>query len=174
MNYFFFFPYFIVAALNFSFLFLSSKEFNDRLFGIFQENFNERAFPLLFVPTDVPRESCTDSAALDKVVAFNRTCYDLQLNEGNTFAKARGSCLKQRGDLWNHVSKSAFELIVRELERRKHTMKVRLAVTSFHHLRLLKNFLLYPFLFISVLFLFHNGRLAVTQQHLCTVTRYAP
>ncbi len=73
---------------------------------------------------DVPRESCTDSAALDKVVAFNRTCYDLQLTEGNTFAKARGACLKQRGDLWNHVGKSAMELIVRELERKKHTMKV--------------------------------------------------
>jgi len=73
---------------------------------------------------DIPRESCTDSAALDKVVAFNRTCYDLQLNEGNTFAKARGSCIKQRGDLWNNVARSTLELITRELERKKHTMKV--------------------------------------------------
>nr|CAH0105825.1 unnamed protein product [Daphnia galeata] len=72
---------------------------------------------------DIPRESCTDSAALDKVVAFNRTCYDLQLNEGNTFAKARGSCIKQRGDLWNNVARSTLELITRELERKKHTMK---------------------------------------------------
>jgi hypothetical protein len=74
---------------------------------------------------DIPRESCTDSAALDKVVAFNRTCYDLQLNEGNTFAKARGSCIKQRGDLWNNVARSTLELITRELERKKHTMKVK-------------------------------------------------
>jgi hypothetical protein len=104
---------------------------------------------------DVPRESCTDSAALDKVVAFNRTCYDLQLNEGNTFAKARGSCLKQRGDLWNHVSKSAFELIVRELERRKHTMKV---LHCSRHL-----FSTFFFIVIVLyLFLFYNGRLAVS------------
>ena len=79
---------------------------------------------LYFVNKDIPRESCTDSAALDKVVAFNRTCYDLQLTEGNTFAKARSSCLKQRGDLWNNVGKSTMELITRELDRKKHTMKV--------------------------------------------------
>ena len=95
-----------------------------RLFLVLMNGRFLDSFFLLYYFSDVPRESCTDSAALDKVVAFNRTCYDLQLNEGNTFAKARGSCLKQRGDLWNHVSKSAFELIVRELERRKHTMKV--------------------------------------------------
>lgn len=79
---------------------------------------------LYFENKDIPRESCTDSAALDKVVAFNRTCYDLQLTEGNTFAKARSSCLKQRGDLWNNVGKSTMELITRELDRKKHTMKV--------------------------------------------------
>lgn len=79
---------------------------------------------VIFLNQDIPRESCTDSAALDKVVAFNRTCYDLQLNEGNTFAKARGSCLKQRGELWNNFARSTLELITRELERKKHTMKV--------------------------------------------------
>jgi hypothetical protein len=83
---------------------------------------------------DVPRESCTDSAALDKVVAFNRTCYELHLNEGNAFAKARNYCTKQNGDLWHHINKNALELISRELERKKHTMKVTatLASNNFH------------------------------------------
>lgn len=81
---------------------------------------------------DIPRESCTDSAAIDKVVAFNRTCYDLHLTEGNTFAKARGSCLKQRGDLWNNVGRSALELITRELDRKKHTFKVRKQKHNFY------------------------------------------
>lgn len=79
----------------------------------------------------MPRESCTDAASLDKVVAFNRTCYELQLSEGGTFAKARGVCLKQRGELWNHVSRNTLELIVRELERKKHAMKVLLPAHYF-------------------------------------------
>ena len=75
---------------------------------------------------DIPRESCTDSSAVDKVVAFNRTCYEFNLTNGTTFAKARESCQKNRGDVWNHVGRSTVELIVRELERKRHAMKVLL------------------------------------------------
>lgn len=74
---------------------------------------------------DVPRERCTDSADLDKVVAFQRTCYELHLNEGSSFPKARDYCMKRKGDVWHHVDGNTFDIVSGELERQKSTMKVR-------------------------------------------------
>lgn len=75
---------------------------------------------------DIPRESCTDSAALDQVVAYNHTCYEMHLNEGNSFAASQTYCQKQKGELWHHVGPNIMQLIQRELERKKNSMKTQM------------------------------------------------
>lgn len=74
--------------------------------------------------TEIPPESCTDTAALDQVVAFNQTCYEMHLKEGNSFAQAEAYCKKQNGELWHHVDGDVMRLVVTQLERNKNSMKV--------------------------------------------------
>ncbi|XP_043212550.1 CUB and sushi domain-containing protein 3-like [Amphibalanus amphitrite] len=80
----------------------------------------------VFSSQEFAKEQCAPDVPLDSLNLYNKTCYELQLNKGADFLKARQHCQRMSGDLVHTLPDPAFAYLLDHLERSKAAMRTQL------------------------------------------------